>query len=110
MPPFPFKNPQHNVHRNNNNSSNTRLSTLNTSTIFLLGLKNRENIKLKQQVLQQQTTKLKALEEKTNNANFWQDSQNSSKILKKINQIKSKIEFYKKIENNLNSVIEKNSL
>ena len=53
---------------------------------------------------------LKKLEEKTNNADFWQDSQNSSKILKKINQIKSKIEFYKKIENNLNSVIEMNSL
>lgn len=69
MPPFSFKNPQLNVHRNNNNSSNTRLSTLNTSTIFLLGLKNRENIKLKQQVLQQQTTKLKALEEKTNKFN-----------------------------------------
>ena len=53
---------------------------------------------------------LKKLEEKTNNADFWQDSQNSSKILKQINQIKSKIEFYKKIENNLNSVIEMNSL
>lgn len=53
---------------------------------------------------------LKILEEKTNNADFWQDSQNSSKILKQINQIKSKIEFYKKIENNLNSVIEMNSL
>lgn len=53
---------------------------------------------------------LKTLEEKTNNTDFWQDSQNSSKILKQINQIKSKIEFYKKIENNLNSVIEMNSL
>ena len=53
---------------------------------------------------------LKILEEQTNNADFWQDSQNSSKILKQINQIKSKIEFYKKIENNLNSVIEMNSL
>ena len=53
---------------------------------------------------------IKTLEEKTNNADFWQDSQNSSKILKQINQIKSKIEFYKKIENNLNSVIEMNSL
>ena len=53
---------------------------------------------------------LKILEEKTNNADFWQDSQNSSKILKQINQIKSKIEFYKKIENNLNNVIEMNFL
>ena len=53
---------------------------------------------------------LKTLEEKTNNADFWQDSQNSSKILKQINEIKSKIEFYKKIENNLNSVIEMNFL
>lgn len=54
--------------------------------------------------------KLKTLEEKTNNEDFWQDSQNSSKILKQINQIKSKIEFYKKIDNNLNNVIEMNEL
>ena len=54
--------------------------------------------------------KLKALEEKTNNADFWQDSQNSSKVLKEINQIKSKIEFYRKIENDLNNIIEMNIL
>jgi len=53
---------------------------------------------------------LSQLEEKTNNVNFWQDSQNSSKILKQINQIKSKIVFYKKIENNINNLIEMNTL
>ena len=53
---------------------------------------------------------LKQLEEKTNNTDFWQDSQNSSKILKQINQIKSKVESYKRIENNLNNVIEMNIL
>lgn len=53
---------------------------------------------------------LKLLEEKTNNTDFWQDSQNSSKILKQINQIKSKVESYKRIENNLNNVIEMNIL
>ena len=53
---------------------------------------------------------LSKLEEKTNNADFWQDSQESSKILKQINQIKSKIEFYKKIQNNLNNIIEMNAL
>ena len=50
------------------------------------------------------------LETQTNNPNFWQDSQNSTKILKDINEIKSKIEFYKKVENNLNNIIEMNSL
>lgn len=50
------------------------------------------------------------LETQTNNPNFWQDSQNSAKILKEINEIKSKIEFYKKVENNLNNIIEMNSL
>lgn len=54
--------------------------------------------------------KLKALEEKTNNAEFWQDIQNSSKVLKEINQIKSKIEIYRKIENDLNNIIEMNDL
>ena len=54
--------------------------------------------------------KLKELEEQTNNESFWLDSTNSSKVLKEINQLKSKIEGYQKIENNLNSVVEMNLL
>lgn len=53
---------------------------------------------------------LKNLEDKTNEANFWEDSKNSTKILKGINQLKSKIEFYKKVEQNLNNMLEMNSL
>lgn len=53
---------------------------------------------------------LAVLEEKTNNVDFWQDSENSSKVLKKLNQLKSKIESYKKIEANLINVIEMNTL
>ena len=53
---------------------------------------------------------LSVLEEKTNNADFWQDSQNSSKILKQLNQLKSKIEAYNKIETNLINIIEMNNL
>ncbi len=54
--------------------------------------------------------KLKELEMQTNTEAFWSDSTNSSKVLKEINQLKSKIEGYQKIENNLNNVIEMNLL
>lgn len=54
--------------------------------------------------------KLKQLEAKTNEANFWENSKNSTKILKEINQLKSKIEGYKKVENNLKNIIEMNEL
>lgn len=54
--------------------------------------------------------KLKNLEEKTNEADFWQDSKKSSKTLKQLNELKSKINLYEKIENNLNNIIEMNNL
>ena len=59
-------------------------------------------IKLKQE--------LKDLEEQTKQEAFWLDTQNSTKVLKEINRLKSKIENYQKIENNLNSIIEMNLL
>lgn len=53
---------------------------------------------------------LQQLENETNTESFWIDSQNSTKVLKEINQLKSKIESYKKVENNLNNIIEMNNL
>lgn len=53
---------------------------------------------------------LQQLENETNTENFWTDSQNSTKVLKEMNQLKSKIEGYKKVENNLNNIIEMNDL
>lgn len=53
---------------------------------------------------------LQQLENETNTESFWTDSQNSTKVLKEINQLKSKIESYKKVENNLNNIIEMNNL
>ena len=54
--------------------------------------------------------KLHELESKTNETNFWEDSKNSTKILKEINLIKGKIEDYKKVETNLQNIIEMNDL
>ena len=48
------------------------------------------------------------LEEKTNDVNFWQDAKNSSTILKQINELKSKVESYKKVESSLENIIEMN--
>ncbi len=53
---------------------------------------------------------LKDLESKTNDISFWEDSQNSTKILKEINEIKSKIHMYNNIKNNLQNVIQMNDL
>lgn len=53
---------------------------------------------------------LKELENETNNSDFWSDSKYSTTILKKINQLKSKIEKYKKISEKLLDIIEMNSL
>ena len=50
------------------------------------------------------------LEEKTKDAAFWQDVELSTKTTKKMNNLKSKIEKYVKIENGLNSLIEMNDL
>ena len=54
--------------------------------------------------------RLKDLESKTNNASFWENSQNSTKILKEINEIKAKIHTYNNIKNNLQNVIQMNDL
>ena len=54
--------------------------------------------------------KLKELESKTTDAKFWEDSENSSAILKQINDIKSKTESYKKIESTLEYIMELNEL
>ena len=54
--------------------------------------------------------RLKDLESKTNNASFWEDSKNSTKILKEINEIKEKIHMYNNIKNNLENVIQMNDL
>ena len=51
-------------------------------------------------------TELKELEEKTTEQNFWNDSNNSSIILKKINTLKSKIEEYKNVKSNLDYAFE----
>lgn len=53
---------------------------------------------------------LKGLEEKTLENNFWDDSAKSSKVLKKINFIKSKVEDYKKIKIELEDLVDYNNL
>lgn len=47
---------------------------------------------------------LKTLESQTTVPNFWEDTKNSSKILKKITEIKNKLEGYKKIKNSLTNL------
>ena len=49
---------------------------------------------------------LKLLEEQTTQNDFWNDTDNSSKVLKQINNLKSKIEGYKKIKSELDSLLE----
>ncbi len=51
-------------------------------------------------------SELKECEQQTATENFWQDSQKSSIILKKINNIKSKIEQFKKVKNELDNLLE----
>lgn len=53
---------------------------------------------------------LSTLEKQTTESVFWEDSKNSSKVLKRITEIKSKIEQYKKTYNELNNLIELNEL
>ena len=50
------------------------------------------------------------LEKQTTDVNFWSDSKNSSKILKRVNEIKNKVEQYRKIENEILNYIELNDL
>ncbi len=60
--------------------------------------------------ISQLESELKNLEEQTTNANFWQDSNNSSKILKRITNLKSKVTKYKSIKKDLESLIELQAL
>ena len=53
---------------------------------------------------------LQELEKQTMVNDFWNDAQNSSKILKQINTLKSKVETYKKLQSELNNVIEMSEL
>lgn len=53
---------------------------------------------------------LSTLEKQTTESVFWEDSKNSSKVLKRINEIKNKIEQYKKVHTELNNLIELNEL
>ncbi len=49
---------------------------------------------------------LSSLEKETAKNEFWDDSQNSSKVLKRINEIKNKIEKYKIVRKECNNLIE----
>lgn len=49
---------------------------------------------------------LKELESQTTFEDFWSDSQRSSQILKKITNIKSKVEKFRKIDNQLQNILE----
>ena len=53
---------------------------------------------------------LKELESKTTENDFWNDTDNSSKVLKQINSLKSKVEGYKKLNNELNNLLEMSEL
>ena len=53
---------------------------------------------------------LHALEKKTEEPSFWEDSQNSSRILKRINELKNKTEYYKKISSTFEYIEELNEL
>lgn len=49
---------------------------------------------------------LVSLEKQTTEQNFWEDSKNSSKVLKRINEIKNKVEYFKKTKNEVSNLIE----
>lgn len=53
---------------------------------------------------------LSTLEKQTTENNFWEDAKKSSKVLKRITEIKNKIEQYKKVDNELKVLIELNEL
>lgn len=50
------------------------------------------------------------LESQTSNPTFWNDTQNSSVILKQITSLKSKIESFKKVKNEFDNIYELNEL
>ena len=49
---------------------------------------------------------LTSLENQTTENNFWEDQKNSSKVLKRINEIKNKVEQFKKIKTEITNMIE----
>ena len=51
-------------------------------------------------------SELSQLENQTNQAEFWSDSQNSSKILKRITELKNKVGQFKNVKNDLENFIE----
>lgn len=53
---------------------------------------------------------LKELESKTTENDFWNDTDNSSKVLKQINSLKAKVEGFKKLNNELNNLLEMSEL
>ncbi len=53
---------------------------------------------------------LKELENLTTDPKFWEDSQNSGRILKQINDIKAKTENYKKVKSTFEYILELNEL
>ena len=53
---------------------------------------------------------LKELESKTTENDFWNDTDNTSKVLKQINSLKSKVEGFKKLNNELNNLLEMSEL
>lgn len=53
---------------------------------------------------------LSDLESKTTNSDFWNDTQNSSFVLKEITSLKSKIENYKKVKTEFDNISELNEL
>ena len=53
---------------------------------------------------------LAKLEAQTTNSDFWNDTQNSSFVLKKITNLKSKIESYKKVKTEFDNMYELNKL
>ena len=53
---------------------------------------------------------LKELESKTTENDFWNETDNSSKVLKQINSLKSKVEGFKKLNNELNNLLEMSEL
>ena len=55
-------------------------------------------------------SELSSLEKQTTDINFWNDSKNSSKILKRITELKNKVEQYRRINTELKNYIELNEL
>ena len=49
---------------------------------------------------------LTSLEKQTTENNFWEDQKNSSKVLKRINEIKNKVEQFKKIKTEIANMLE----